>query len=496
MCTFRPEKSDPNRTRITIAGQNITVAMDVGTKTASLDLVKLLLNSVLSRKGAKFVTFDIKNFYLQTPLDRPEYVRIKLSDIPLEFAEEYNLKDFVDANGWVYFEIRNGVYGLPQSGALAQTLLEKRLKVHGYYQCPITPGLWRHSWRPIMFCLLVDDFGVEYVGERHALHLKAALEEHYDITENWKGDLFSGINLQWNYDPVHSKRTVRLTMDDYITNLRAKFEHIHPKKPQHSPYKHAPIIYGVKIQYAPDADDSAPLDKDGILRVQSIVGALLFYGRAVDNKLLVALSELGQQQAAATEATNDAITQLLYYVATYPSDGITFRASGMILAAHSDAAYLNVSKARSRAGAHVMLSEDVPVPAYNGPVLTVAQIIKNVMSSAAEAELAGLYICAKEMVPLRQTLAKMGWPQPKSPIQCDNSAAVGVANETIIPRKTKSMDMQFHWLRCRDSQGQFRYFWAPGSLNLGDYSTKNHPPIYHLSQRQIRQVALCCPRLI
>ena len=89
-----------------------------------------------------------------------------------------------------------------------------------------------------------------------------------------------------------------------------------------------------------------------------------------------------------------------------------------------------------------MLSEDVPVPKYNGPVLTIAQIIKCVMSSAAEAELAGLYICAKEMVPLRQSLIEMGWPQPQSSIQCDSSAEIGVANETIIPRKTKSMDMQ------------------------------------------------------
>ena len=95
------------------------------------------------------MTFDIRNYYLQTPLDRPEYVRIKLSDINQNFVYEYNLKDFVDANGWVYFEIKNGVYGLPQYGVLAQALLEKRLKRHNYYQCPITPGLWFHNWRPI-----------------------------------------------------------------------------------------------------------------------------------------------------------------------------------------------------------------------------------------------------------------------------------------------------------------------------------------------------------
>ena len=126
--------------------------------------------------------------------------------------------------------------------------------------------------------------------------------------------------------------------------------------------------------------------------MQSIVGALLFYGRAANKNLFVDLSEIGQQQASATEATNDAITQLLDYVATYPSDGISYRSSGMVLSAHSDAAYLNVTKAHSRAGSYIMLSENVPAPTYNGPVLTVAQIIKNVMSSASKAELAGLFI--------------------------------------------------------------------------------------------------------
>eukprot|EP00804_Cyclotella_cryptica_P007026 CCRYP_007142-RA/>CCRYP_007142-RA protein AED:0.41 eAED:0.40 QI:0/0/0/0.5/1/1/2/0/156 len=153
----------------------------------------------------------------------------------------------------------------------------------------------------------------------------------------------------------------------------------------------------------------------------------------------------------------------------------------MILSAHSDAAYLNASKARNRAGAHIMLSEDTPVPSYNGPILTLAQIIKFVASSAAEAELAGLYICAKEMVPLRNSLKEMGWPQPKSPIQTDNTTALGVANKTIITKKIKSMDMRLWWLHCRKSQGQFHYYWAPGAHNHADYPTKAHPDIYHKS---------------
>ena len=122
-------------------------------------------------------------------------------------------------------------------------------------------------------------------------------------------------------------------------------------------------MHGTKIQDAPGPNNIPPLNAAGILRVQAILGALLFYARDADNKLIIAFSDLGQKQALATEATNYAINQLLDYVATYPSGGITFRASDMVLSAHFNAAYLNVRKARSLAGTHIMLSEDVPYPA-------------------------------------------------------------------------------------------------------------------------------------
>ena len=81
---------------------------------------------------------------------------------------------------------------------------------------------------------------------------------------------------------------------------------------------------------------------------------------------------MGQHQASATEATNNAINQLLDYVATYPADGITFRASDMVLSVHFDAVYLNVRKARSYAGALTMLPKEILVPRYIVPVLTIA----------------------------------------------------------------------------------------------------------------------------
>ena len=66
----KPHKEDPNRTRITVAGSQIFYPGDVSTPTGSLDLVELIINSVLLRRNARFVYFDLKNFYLQTPMDR------------------------------------------------------------------------------------------------------------------------------------------------------------------------------------------------------------------------------------------------------------------------------------------------------------------------------------------------------------------------------------------------------------------------------------------
>ena len=66
---------------------------------------------------------------------------------------------------------------------LSNKLLEEGLNEIGYYQCPTTLGLWHHKWRPILFCVIVDDFGIEYVNKRHADHLRDTLLKHYEITQ-------------------------------------------------------------------------------------------------------------------------------------------------------------------------------------------------------------------------------------------------------------------------------------------------------------------------
>ncbi len=92
------------------------------------------------------------------------------------------------------------------------------------------------------------------------------------------------------------------------------------------------------------------------------------------------------------------------------------------------------------------------------------------MSSAAEAELGAMYINALKAVKERMVLDVMGHKQPATPVQVDNSTAEGIVNKWVQPKRTKAMDMHFHWLRdCSINQKQFRFYWCPGPTNHADY---------------------------
>ena len=133
------------------------------------------------------MTIDIKDFYLNTPMSPYKYMRLKLSDLPANFVEQYDLVAKVTGDGYVYVEIQRGMYGLQQSGLLAQKLLEERLNKEGYRQSALTPGFWTHDWRPISFTLCVDDVGVKYVDQEHADHLMTVLRKHYTISNDANG---------------------------------------------------------------------------------------------------------------------------------------------------------------------------------------------------------------------------------------------------------------------------------------------------------------------
>jgi hypothetical protein len=166
--------------------------------------------------------------------------------------------------------------------------------------------------------------------------------------------------------------------------------------------------------------------------------------------MLVALGSITAQQANPTANTMKKVHQFLDNAFTHPDAVITYHASDMVLSGHSNASCLSKSKARSRAGGHFFMSNNTAkLPDY-GTILTIAQIIKAVVFSAAEAEVGALYINCREAIPACHTLKFMGHSQPPSPMQTDNTTALGVVNNNVI-KKMKTMDMKYHRLHDRES---------------------------------------------
>jgi len=145
----------------------------------------------------------------------------------------------------------------------------------------------------------------------------------------------------------------------------------------------------------------------------------------------------------------------------------------MILQVDSDAAFNVRPKGRSRAGGyHYLGSKNNDM--FNAPILVLSKVIKGVMDSAAEAEVAALHMNAHEAVPIRQCLEEMGHPQPAARMRAGNATAKGFASNTIKQKRSKVFGRRLWWLKGREAQLQFHVIWEPGIYNLAGYPTKHH----------------------
>ena len=332
----------------------------------------------------------------------------------------------------------------------------------------------------------MDDFGVKYTKNADFDHLINSLDHLYTTTVDRTGSKFLGMTLDWCYG---ADRHVDLSMPDYVAKALLRFSSFHPLRTSHAPHKWNKPVYGKQQQFAPTPDVSPPLSQSQTKLIQEVVGTFLYFAITIDLTLLVALGTIATSQASPTEETLSKVTDLLNYASTHPSPTIRYLPSDMVLHVHSDASYLSEAQARSRAAAIFFLGNAFPDPAKpsmplsNGVIHVLSKIMKNVMSSAAEAEIGSTFLSAKDAIPLHVCLEEMGHPQPSTPIQVDNTTAVSFANSRLKQKATKAIDMWFYWIRDRVDQNMFQIYWGPGTGNSADYVSKHHSPNHHQNMR-------------
>ena len=214
-------------------------------------------------------------------------MRIHIRFFPPDIIAHYKLNELVDKDGWIYIEIIQGMYGLPQAGILTKNLLLHRLYNHRYYQVKLTLGLWIHVWRTNYFKLVVNDFGIGYVRRDHADNLMIVLKIYYkNITTDLEGNVYCGITMKWNYTKMH----VDISIPVYVKEDLQKIGHKTQIKPQNQPYPVPKRTYGADAQKMKPLDTSPALPMERVKRIEHIIGKLLYCATGVDNMYLVPLN--------------------------------------------------------------------------------------------------------------------------------------------------------------------------------------------------------------
>ena len=461
------------RVRGTIGGDQVDYPGQVSSGAADMTTIKILYNSVVSDNDAKFMTLDVRDFYLGTALPRMEYMRISEEQLDDELAAELGVLH-LKHNGYYYTEVSKGIYGLPHAGKLANEKLVAVLATAGYREAKNTPCLFINDKNDVKFTLVVDDFGVKYTNKADVEELIATLQSTYELHIDWKGGKYVGMTLQWDYNA--SPRYVTISMPNYIDKALDRFLPDHASRVgANTPMVYTPPVYGQAIQFDKEEDASPKLSPARVKRVQEIVGVLKYYARAVDCTLETAINIIGSRQANATEEVEQMCDRILQYAAKYPNARVIIRASKMQLIVHADASYLCESGSRSRAGGHLCMGDSEHPNIINGAVLTISQIIDSVVASACESEYASLFKVAQSAEIIRNTLYDMGHQQQATKLLCDNTCAIGIANSTAKQKRSKAINMRFHWIRDRVKDGHFDIIWIEGGENIADFFTKNLP---------------------
>jgi hypothetical protein len=226
------------RIRGTIGGDRTNFVVAVSARTASLEVVRTLLNSVLA-DDADFMCCDISDYYLGTPMDRPEFMRIHRRQLSATIIAEYDLKKYFE-DDCIHFQVDKGMYGLPQAGLLAQLRLVDHLRKHGYTESKLVPCLFRHATNGITFVLVVDDFGIKFLTPEGRDHLFNTLRLLYTITADNEGAQYLGMAIQHDKEA----QTITLSMPGYIAKVLTRFQqHIAPGTAR-SPGIYTPPTFG------------------------------------------------------------------------------------------------------------------------------------------------------------------------------------------------------------------------------------------------------------
>ena len=285
------------RTRLTWGRVHHPTSHPTTSSTIDTTAVKLLLNSAISDPHAILSTVDISDFYLNSKLDTPAYLRVPIRYLPSTTREWLGV-NLLPNDSILLFEVYNAIYGMDDAGRVSQMDLMKHLEPHGYRMCRHTPGLFFHDDSPsFRFTTWVDDFLIK--SDPNTTDLETfinVLKLKYPIKFEPVAKSYIGYKIDLIRNPDHALDTLSISMPGYAANGLSELNFTATSKPN-SPIVYVPPIYGGAVQFV-DPDESPPATSEDQAYLRRAVGIFRYYADAIDSTLSLAISRLASQQEA------------------------------------------------------------------------------------------------------------------------------------------------------------------------------------------------------
>jgi hypothetical protein len=241
--------------RGTAGGDRLESSVPPSTLVASLPCVNILFNSVVS-SHAFFGSIDLTEFYLESPLAQPQFIKIYTNLFSPEVLSRLSLPPFLKQDkagkNYILFCIEKTMYGLKEAGKLSNLRLVSLLQSFDFYQAN-TPGLFRHASRSITFVLVVDDFGVQYHNPSDFAFLVSCLTTLYHVKAHPLASKFLGFALQHDL----SNHTFTVSYPGYVSTLLTRLRPLGIKHTA-SPFIYTLPAYGSSAPQSPTTLDTSP----------------------------------------------------------------------------------------------------------------------------------------------------------------------------------------------------------------------------------------------
>ena len=459
------------RVRGTIGGDKLGFEGATTANTADYVIFKNIISATLHdvkyvNPDTRFINTDMVDFYLASPMEEAAYMMVLLKDIPMSIVNDYDLTKRA-RHGKVYFKVLLTMYGHPASGRLSNKLFFKTIESAGYYEDPIIPAIIRHVSLPTVGGLVVDDCGLKVRCKDDALHFINAVEKVWKVKVNWDGDKFLGLNIKWNYDPDNP--TAKISNDTAIPDSQKRFYPGQKLKGCETPAIYNHYNYKGHVDEAKAPEPTYVPEETEF--VQQFTGTYSHVARTVRYDLVTAVNNIAESQSKPTSQTLKDIDKLANYTFRYPDAYLLFKATDMILKIHYDSSLK--PHARHKAGVVLYLSDKNAAPENIGNITeVVSKKPINEVASIAEGEYCTQFIAGQIAIHHRNILEAIGYSQPPTMFYGDNTTAIGIANDSVKPKKSKAFDKSYHWFRGQVRQGIFISKHISSELNVADYFTK------------------------